>query len=294
MVGFTVRNLAEELRDRVDFEIITIDNFCDKNPSQVKPKDRSGDYMASMSRMHPWSTHVVYKEKLSHWNSKRVGVEASTGEFLLFCDSHCIVSRDAIFDMFQYYRENHQKLNGTLHLPLTYHIMEAHMLIYKLQVDRKAGNLHYTFSAYRAAEEPYEVPCMSTCGMMMSRALYDEMGGWPAALGTYGGGENFMNYTLASMGKSKWIMPGKPLCHHGDKRGYSWTSDDYVRNRTIANYLAGGEEWASRLIKHRPGNPNILNRILESVKGACGTHRELLAPKQVISMDDWLDKWGAP
>ena len=31
---FTIQNIAQELRDRVDFEIIAIDNFCEEVQAQ--------------------------------------------------------------------------------------------------------------------------------------------------------------------------------------------------------------------------------------------------------------------
>jgi hypothetical protein len=132
---------------------------------------------------------------------------------------------------------------------------------------------------------------MSTCGMMMTRDIYDELGGWPTELGIYGGGENFINFTLAILGRTVNIFPAGPLFHHGEKRGYHWNGDDYTRNRTIATYMFGGRDLAARFIKNRRGNPDILQRILEDVLKKTRPHREMIITKQKLSIEDWLSMY---
>jgi len=292
-VVFTIRSIAEELRDRVDFEILAVDNFCDEVAKQGggKKPDRASEQIPAVARGLPWLKPLKYDAKLSHWQAKNLGVAESSGKFLLFIDAHCIVSRNSIYNMLRVYQEAHEQLNGSIHLPLTYHILEWRKLIYKLVVNLDHGEIHYSFTRYRDREYPYEVPCMSTCGMMITRELYDEVGGWPTELGIYGGGENFMNYTLAVLGKKKWIMPGPPLFHHGEKRNYYWNGDDYTRNRTIATYIFGGEELATRFIQHRKGNPRVLQAILEDVLNKCKNHRKMIKDRQAISIMDWLEHW---
>ena len=81
-------------------------------------------------------------------------------------------------------------------------------LIYKPKLDLEKGALHYSFSRYRRPSDgkPYKVPCMSTCGMLMSRKIMvDELQMWPQELGIYGGGENFINYTIYSVEDAKLV-----------------------------------------------------------------------------------------
>lgn len=289
-VAFTIRNIAEELMDRADFEIIAVDNWCDELKAQGASPDRGHEHILSMSQGNEWLKVIAYDKKLSHWQAKNAGVEASTGKFLFFCDAHCIVARDALYNLYSTYRARHYDLNGTLHLPLTYHILEWHKLIYKPVIDLQKGELHYSFTRYRDKEEPYRVACMSTCGMMIERTLYDDLGGWPSELGIYGGGENFLNYSLATLGKTVNIMPGGALHHHGDKRGYSYNYNDYTRNRVIANYLVGGREMATRFIKNRKGSPDVLETILDDVITTTKTHRQWLKARQEISIQEWFEK----
>jgi len=289
---FTIRNIAEELRDRVDFEIIAVDNFCDQVKAQGAEQDRTTEHLEALQRGHKWLKVLRYTDKLSHWQSKNLAIKNASGKFLFFVDSHCVVGRDALFNMFDYYRKTYENLNGTIHLPLTYHIMEYHRLIYKLQADLDRGHVHYSFSAYRDSKAPYEVPCMSTCGMMITKDMLAGVGMWPEQLGIYGGGENFINFTLSVLGKKKWIMPGQPLCHHGDKRKYHWYGDDMVRNRCIATYLFGDKDLALTYVENCKGHKGTLHGIYEDVLGRedVQAHKKHIDGRKVISIQDWIQQ----
>jgi hypothetical protein len=294
MICTTIRSIVEELRDRVDFEIIAVDNFCPSEMEEKSEPDRGHQMVYSMADGMPWLRVLTYNEKLSHWQAKRVAVESSTASFLFFSDAHCMVSRDALFNMFRFYRSYYKDLDGTIHLPLTYHILEERKLIYNLRWEPEVGDVHYTFC--RAKDTPvYEVPCMSSCGMMMTRELYNYVGGWPTELGIYGGGENFMNFTLAVLGKKKWVFETKPLYHHGEERGYRWHATDYERNRIIASYLFGGRDWTTRFIDRRKKNyPHQRKRweLYRNVLDKCEEHREWIKERQVMTIEEWGPLWA--
>ena len=52
-VMFTIRNIAEELRDRVDFEIIAVNNYCDEVKAQNREEDKGGISIAACQKGHP-------------------------------------------------------------------------------------------------------------------------------------------------------------------------------------------------------------------------------------------------
>ncbi len=288
---FSVRNIYEELRDRIDFEIVYVDNFCKEAEDQGRKQDRSLEYFQSMSKGWPWLKVLTYTEKLSHWNAKRIGIAASSGKFLWFVDAHVIVSRDALYKQFCYYRDHYEELNGVLHLPVTYHIMEYHKLMYKLVVEMEKGWVHYSFTPYRDADKPFRVPCMTTDGMMVTRELYDFMGGWPGELGIWGGGENFMNFVLAILGKNVWMMNGNSLNHHGDKRGYAYNYLDLFRNRVIAVYLYGGKELAYKFTQGYKGEQVRLQAVYRDIVEKCKDQRELIVSRQVLDIEEWVQRW---
>lgn len=293
-VLFTIQSIAQELRGRVDFEIIVINNYCEEVKRSGIAEDNGYNAVLASEKLNSWLKVLHYKDKLSHWNAKNLGVENSSGEFLWFCDAHCIISRDSLYNMFAYYRDTYGEINGTLHLPLTYKLLESRRLIYKLVYNKEAGEVHYSFTPYGADRTEVDkfyyrtVPCMSTCGMMITRQLYEDLGGWPKELGIYGGGENFLNFSLAVIGKTVNVFHADPLFHHGEARGYSYTYDDYSRNRILATYLFGGKNLATTYSLNRKGDKGVLKSILEDVLVTCKEHRELIKKQQITDIRDWI------
>jgi len=286
-VIFTIRSIAEELLGRVDFEIIAVDNYADGYVD--RSEDKSGEAVRAGAGVCSWLRYVEYKTKLSHWNAKRMGISKSSGKFLLFCDSHVVPTRDSIYSMFKYYKENWEELDGTIHLPINYKVLEPHKLIYKFLLD-KGAFFDYRFTGYRESDTPYEVPCMSTCGMMIHKSIYDLTGGWNPEFGIYSGGEHFMNYTLAVLGKKKWIWNKGSLAHHGEKRGYSSNYDDSLRNRFLAHYLFGGVEVLKSFRNIAKGRPNVLDDIMNDVLKKGWKQRQLIESRQVMTINEWMQK----
>jgi len=293
-VAFTIQAIYCELRDRCDFEIIVIDNYCSELQNQFnnkqEKKDRGGEYLSALAdKYRPWLKYTTYDKKLSHWQAKNAGVKISDGEFLWFCDAHCVPSQGCVIDMFNYYKSS--KLQGSLHLPISYMLERPGLeLIYKLVTDTQKGIVHYSFTRYIDSKTPYAVPCMSTCGMMLSRDIYNKLGGWPEELGIYGGGENFLNFTMAVLGFSVNIFPTKPLFHYAAPRGYNWNYNDFHRNRCIATYMFGGENWANLYIKNIRGSDSIKESIFSSIVGSesCVEHRKHICDQQIKTISSWL------
>ena len=278
---FTVASIHESLIN-IDHEIIVINNTG---------TDKGYEYFNAHASGQKWLTSLNYPDKLSHWQAKNYGVSKSDGDVLFFCDAHCIVGANSLESMYDYYRKNKDELHGTIHLPLSYTILEWRKLIYKLVANAEEGTAHYTFSSFRESPEPYEVPCMSTCGMMITRDIYNSLGGWPIELGIYGGGENFINFSLAVMGMKKWIYPNGILRHHGEKRGYSWNYGDYHRNRMIATYCFGGKDWLNRYAKTMSSKIPNIDKVTQDIIEKVTSHRLLIKKQQTCTIDDWLSNY---
>jgi len=300
-VLFTIRGLAEEFRGRVNFEILPVNNFhrlCRYDGFPVS--DPAPDFLEQASAGNSWLRPLAYDKGLSHWQAKNFAVTQTKGEFLLFVDAHTLPGRSGLSSMFDYYQKRYRALNGSIHPPLTYQILEWRRLIYRHVVDLEKGQLSYTFADFRPAFSPYLVPCMSSCGMLVHREIYDALGGWPQALGSYSGGEQFWNYAMAVLGKNVWIWPGEPLYHHGDRRGYTMDGLDIVRNQCIATYVVAGEEMARRFLQNvrKPVwqgkvRADLMDKgnLMQDVIQKCSQHRELIVQRQVISLENWLKQW---
>jgi hypothetical protein len=292
-VTFTIRAIHEELKD-IEHEIIAVDNLMHN-----MDEDRGSNMVKGMANCwtaagDPWLKYFRKDDKLSHWQCKNFAVEKASADIIWFVDSHCIPGRDSGSSMFRFYEEHWQELDGSIHLPLTYHILEPRQLIYKAVVNSSIGDYAYSFNTYRPNtwEQVQEVPAMSTCGMMIHKNYLKQLGGWPKELGIYSGGEHFLNYCQAILGMKKYIWKAEPLCHHGDKRGYSWNYYDQRRNRGIASYLIGGEKLLRQWIKCCAKlSPNESARVINNIMLTCREHRDHILSQQLMTIEEWLDKW---
>ena len=293
--AFTIQNIEAELEAAsVDYEIMCIDNFCDELAAQG-PQDPGGAYLEKLCQNNPRRKYLRYQEKLSHWNAKNAGVQASSGDILWFVAAHCLLYPGSLVRMFDCYRRWREYINGTLHMPITYMLDDPNAkLIYKPVIDLDCGIAHYSFTKLNMPDHPeipMNVPCMSTCGMMMSREIYDLMGGWPTELGIYGGGENFLNYALACLDKTVNIYPQAQLFHYAAPRGYHWNFYDFHRNRCIASFMYGGKEMASTYMANvEKGSRSVLDSILTEVcrNKTCQSHRNLIAQRAVTTIEAWV------
>jgi len=125
----------------------------------------------------------------------------------------------------------------------------------------------------------------------MTREMYDGIGGWPKELGIYGGGENFINFTLAMLGYKKWIMPVPPLYHHGERRGYASDYTDGLRNRAIASYLYGGTKWMGKFLNNCKGRDDVKAMIFDNVIETCKEQRQLIKRQQRYTIKEWIELW---
>lgn len=315
LAAFTLQGLLLELQyAEFPWEIQVINNWCERVSKQVmlsspccnklltrgdvntmiyKEPDRWGHKMKELAAIHPQIIYSEYDKELSHWCAKNQGIRKATGNTLFFIDAHCLIAQGSLRSMFEYYCDHRHDLHGSFHLPIAY-LGDApgRSLMYKPVVDETKGEYHYSFTKYRFDPIPYEVACMSTCGMMIDKNIINSFGGWPEELRIYGGGEHFMNYVLAVLGYKKHMAPYGPLFHEGkDKRGYSSDASEMIRNRFIASYMIGGIELLELYAEHSKGRPETKATYVEEIKQKCDYQRFVIANKQVVSIKDWWSRW---
>ena len=295
-VIYTLRAVCEEFRDRSDFELIYVDNFptvLDEWNKKRSP-DQSYNVIKQSENLLPNFRVMEYRDHLSHWVCKKKAIQSSKADFFLFLDAHVLPGRDCLFNQYEYYRKHHKELNGSLHVPITYKILENHLLQYKMNNELNKGWLSYSFTSHRPGDgKPYPVSCHSMCGCIISRKVYEKFGGWPDMMESWGGGENLFNFTLSILGMNKWLIPGRPLYHDGAPRGYSYNSNGLVKNRLIAMYMIGGDELAHLFLINQKGDPSILKNVYHSILSnpEIIAQRKHIESQQVIDIHSWATQW---
>lgn len=289
---FTLRSIYEEVKD-INHDIIVVDNHCANMCEFCGDPDKGHTHIPDMVQRVKWFRYLKYDKTCSHWQAKDYAVQSTDADTFLFLDAHVVPGRDSIRGQYECYTKHYNKIHGTLHLPLTYHILENTRLKYKFVPEMEKWFLTYRFETLQAqTEEITEVPCMSMCGAMMSREVYDAFGGWGEGYIIYGGGENDMNFTLATLGYKHWLYNPATLHHHGEKRGYKANQIQIVNNRAIAAYKYGGEKWLKNYLICS-NIPTIYQlRIENLVKQTYANKRASIASRQTISIEDWICKWS--
>ena len=308
-IVFTVQSIRNELLGYMDFEIILIDNYCKEVEAQGFPRDGGFAYFEKLvtTGVTPYIKLLRYEDKLSHWNAKNLGISVAEAPLLFFCDSHIMIHPGSLRGMIEEYKADQTLRNGSYHLPISYMLDKtSRRLIYTTVANPKIGLCHYRFYSYdayvsppgkaKAKEEPIRVGSMSTCGMLIAKAFMESIGGWPEDMGIYGGGENYLNFVQAVLGRQVRVRPGPPIYHYAAPRGYRWNHFDWIRNRMIAIYLAGGDDWLGRCAKgiiatKERGTARQIQAIVKQIYSSDDLikRRVGIEEKEKISLNDWIE-----
>lgn len=306
---FTIRAIHEELID-IDHEIIAIDNLNIDAKKQLDSKkikidkghehlNKQGEitksHIKSMAESNnlSWLKYMHFEDHFSLWQARNYGIKHSKADIIMFVDAHCLPSKNSIKNMLIYYEQNWEELNGSIHLPLTYHILEKRKLIYKFKFDEPEGVCDYSFTGAPNTNDIFEVPCMSACGLMCHRSFFDMMGQFPQK-GIYSGGEHFFNFVMAILGKKKWIysLDGATLFHHGNERDYNYTWGCYQDNRAVSNYMFGGEKWLDLFIKNMKADEKFKKEFKTKILSDENINqRNKIVHQQQLSIEDWATKY---
>ena len=267
-----------------------------RNPNDLEALERSGEAIKASSQEqggNEWLKYMQFSDRLSHWECKRLACQAATGDVFLFVDSHCIASNgiDEMLEKYAPYMDS-----AVFHMPLTYKILEWRRMAYKMVIEK--GFYRYSLTGYPGENEPQDyvlkkVAVMSSCGLMISRKIYNKVGGWPMGFGSYGGGENFMNYALAVIGIDKFIYNPVTLHHHGEKRDYHSDYTSTLWNRLVAHYLFGGAKIAQTLADNSKGRPEVIKALIHDILNSdkYKDHRNIIKKNTKVDLADWVKKW---
>lgn len=206
--------------------------------------------------------HIHSDEPMSPPNARQAGVEASDGDLLFFFDNHCLVSsryfERAVMDM----RRGDIDL---LHSATTFYTGEGIHYHYRL-------TLEYNFWGGASPTpppdpvKPYQIAMSGHGGFVVSRRVWDELGGYGPQdlLVGYGGEEPLFDLKAWRYGKKNWLDPKLIHYHYTGERGYKrhYTDEYYTNMLAVANVI-GGEAWMYKVFDSflnkshiRPISPN--------------------------------------
>lgn len=304
-IMFTLQSILNDA-EGLDVEIICVNNFVLGDDPHNYKQDKGYDEIKKVCAFDGRIKVFNFNAKLSHWNAKNFGVVNSSGDWILFLDAHVILKAGTIPTLYNKILED-PTFNGSYHLPLSYlNALPTDNRIYRALYNKNLGVAHYTFEAIDIQQTflnkgftELEVPCMSSCGMAMRKGFFTNViREFPEALGIYGGGENFVNYVIGVLGYKKIILLEGLVQHYADRRGYQFGYADWLKNRFIAVYLAGGEEWlyacvewsktAKRKISYR-----ATRILLESVlfDDTLVARRNYIASEQKMDLAEYFNTW---
>jgi glycosyltransferase involved in cell wall biosynthesis len=269
-VLFTVQSLLIEGCD----EVLVISN---------KSTDKTNEYF---TKLHNSKVRFFIKDDvLSHWQAKNAGIENAGYGLIFFCDSHCVLEKGSIEKLKDFVTKN----DAAAHCLIKY-MLDPRGLDYKFLSD----TFSYRFSTARHNNKPYQVPIMSTCGMMLRKSAIDRFGGWNKELGIYGGGEQYMNFKHGVCDYPHYVIPEAAVWHYADKRGYQYNYDDFVRNQFVAAYCVGGDELLNEIMELRleKDRPLVLRKLMEDVKNKCSADRAFIQKNQKLTYKEFVKKWS--
>ena len=281
---YTIQSIMEELDGYCKYEIIVIDN-------------RSTDGLEEFFSQNKTKSvkYVKYDDTKSHWVAKNKGIELATGRNIFFIDAHCIIGRDSLRKQIEFL-DNFKGKVGGVHC---YH----HPMIMKYRKWEHFPKRKFIFRFMRAQvgeqfKKPYAVAHMSTCGMMCPKSVFDELGGWNDYFGTRWGGEAYMNLKHGTCGYPHYIHPDTHYYHYKHSYGYSFDAkQDGYRNMMIPAYTIGGEayldDFVNRICKQKgvKTRPSHYDKLAENVRDKCKKDRDLIASKQIMTLEEFYDKW---
>ena len=317
---FTIQSIIESLDDKISYELIYVDNkSIREHPDKVNvrgvlndifktSKDETeilnrceafyagmrakGDYTGEILSTNKLGTikYIQFDDVLSHWEAKNVAMKHAEGDVLFFTDAHMIMPRTMLLDMYNAYINKYDELNGSLHLPIRGFLGE-NQSIYKVRYNKPNGELHYVYTNQRDRKGIFKVPAMIGCSLMVSKKIFEDTGCYPKGLKIWGGGEHAYQFTQAVLGYNCNVYGDGYIYHWAGRsveRGYTYNMRDYLNNRAIALYIVAGEEWLRNWCEAHPADFD--DSAVQLLINLNTPEREALKAKQVISIEDWIEK----
>lgn len=184
------------LSESDDVEIIVVDNASDANEAEVLQKE------------YPWVKCVRSEENLGFSGGNNLGAKRSRGKYLLFVNNDIIANADALFRLVDVLKSNPDVAAVS---PCIVNANGSYAYTGSKPLGKYLLRLHYSTEA---GHEAGEVPLIHGAAVMMPRAKWEEVGGWPEPYFLYFE-EVDLSLHLKKLGYKLWYEPKAQLIHIG-------------------------------------------------------------------------------
>lgn len=288
----TVHSCEQELENSArtyNYVIVTNGEKCSNEVKQT---------LENLSKTGKLKAHIDSEEPLTPPVARDRGAKEADGDYLFFLDNHCLVGRQyfdrALLDF--------EKFDiDLLHSTTKFYTGNDKFYEYRLKLD-------YNFWGEAKAlalcdYKPYQIAMAGHGGIAVSRAVWEEVGGYgpEGVLRGYGGEEPMFDLKLGRYGKSVWIEPRMVHYHYTGDRGYArHYTDDYYTNMLVAANVIGGESWLFKVfeslvtrnhLKSHQANTKTNFELLETALERSTQYAAEVQSKSVMSLDELLIKY---
>jgi len=299
---FTLQAIWDQLEGSPwDWETILVDNLSD---------DKTGSFCKDRY-WHAKGRHkiVEYKEKGSCWGARNAGLSVAEGRLIFLFDAHVLISPDLFAKQIQTFDAIPSAT--VLYTPVIWMGDSRCHTAYGYSLGENNHHMRTKFwgswTKRKQSDEPYRIPMSGTAGIAVRREFLERIGGWPAPLSVYGGGEQWISLACWMLGGECWIDPRTYVYHLADTRGYAGsqderkfsTNDAHMFNVLLVSYALGGEKWWLHRLQWvmSESNPHAwkkqyheaLRKIAHMAKDEGEPYRQFIEANAVHSLDEVLE-----
>jgi len=295
---WAVYSLIDDVEEYDDFEIILVENACDKD---------NLDWLEwfGKGRLAKKGFLKILHSEPGVWPALRTGFAEARGDVFVWGCSHIAVRHGSIPAMIDLLRRE----GGICHSPMLWmgdytskhEEFKAKLYSYKHPIERGwSWSCPWT-------DKPFTVPSM---GGGFSAAVRDEVESFGGLLEPNltiaGGGETFMDLKWWLLGSRVWVHPDALYYHWAYRR--NWHGDEHNRddigwnnfhmwNNLVSLYSVGGDEWVQRMYGEKLGRYPLWKEYYDGVQVVCKPTRDYIQRHQVYDgLDDLFEKkpWDWP
>jgi glycosyltransferase involved in cell wall biosynthesis len=273
-------------------EIIVVDN-SDDDIQRMAIKD-----LIPAEYIREGTIKLLFQPFPSLFSARELGVSKSTGEYLLFVDSHCVFGRDSVKHLLDF-SLTHKGIGLAYGLCCYSHRIEDEAWCDRNVSTSKGIRIGW----YSDHKDPFPVPFRGM-PFLCHRDTFSAIGGYGFLSRyklTWGGGDYFLGLKSSILGFTNWSIPSSIVIHLGPFKDDRYLTNSFFNEspRTYpvrvgmlaASYAIGGIGLANSRLSHI--HKLVNHRTLESAMIIGEEDRRWIESKAVMSYDQLVNKFSA-